>query len=85
MRRKRREMREEREGKLLLLFKIYRAQVVVSRRAKNKSSSTRQGLCVGTENTRFRQGFKRGVREIKGLGFKKCPQDSLEFLLRSKR
>ena len=40
---------------------------------------------MGTENTGFRRGFKGGVLEIKGFGFKKCQQDFLEFLLRSKR
>ena len=40
---------------------------------------------MGTENTGFRQGFKRGVREIKGFWFRKCPRDFLEFLLCSKR
>ena len=59
--------------------------MVVLRRVKNKSSSTRRGLRMGTENTRFLGGFKRGVREIKGFGFRKCSQDFLEFLLRSKR
>ena len=40
---------------------------------------------MGTENTRFRQGFKRGVLEIKGFGFKKYQRDFLEFLLRFKK
>ena len=40
---------------------------------------------MDTENKGFRQRFKRGVREIKGFGFRKCARDFLEFLLRSKR
>ena len=40
---------------------------------------------VGTENIGFCQGFKRGVREIKCFGFRKCQRDFLDFLLRSKR
>ena len=54
-------------------------------RVKNKSSSHRRGLCVGTKNTGFHRGSKRGVREIKGFGFGKFPQGFLGFLLRSKR
>ena len=72
-------------GGLELLSSIHRVLLVGIRRAKNESSSTRRGLCVGTENIGFRRGFKRGVREIKSFGFKKCPRDFLEFLLRSKR
>ena len=54
-------------------------------RAKNESSSTRRGLRMGIENTGFRRGLKQGVQKIKGFGFRKCPRDFLEFLLRSKR
>ena len=36
-------------------------------------------LCVSTENTRFRRGFTRRVREIKGFGFRECPRDFLEY------
>ena len=71
--------------KFKLLSSIHGVLSVGICRAKNKSSSTRLGLRVGTKNMRFRGGFKRGVREIKGFGFKKCPQNFLEFLLRSKR
>ena len=38
-----------------------------------------------TKNMGFLQGLKQGIWEIKGLGFRKYPQDFLEFLLRSKR
>ena len=40
---------------------------------------------MGTENTGFHRGFKGGVWEIKGFGFKKCQHDFLKFLLHSKR
>ena len=76
---------EERERELKLLSTIYGDRLVGIRRAKNESSSTRRELLVGTENTGFRQGFKQGVREIKGFGFRKCPRDFLKFLLHSKR
>ena len=76
--------KRERE-KTKLFSSIYGVSSVGIRWAKNESSSTQRGLNVGTKNTGFRQGFKRGVREIKGVGFWKCPQDFLEFLLRSKR
>ena len=75
----------ERKKNLKLLSSIYRVSSVEIRRDKNESSSTRRGLHVGTKNTGFHQGFKGGVREIKGFGFRKCPQDFVEFLLRSKR
>ena len=71
--------------KFKLLSSIFGVPLVRIRRVKNESSSTQRGLCMGTENTRFRRGFKRGVREVKGFGFRKCPQDFLEFLLSSKR
>ena len=51
----------ERERELQLLSTIYEDQFVGIRRTKNESSSTRQGLRVGTENNGFRQGFKQGV------------------------
>ena len=75
----------ERERELQLLSTFYGDRLVEIYRAKNKSSSTRQGLRVGTKNTGFCLGFKRGVREIKGFEFKKCPLNFLEFLLGSKR
>ena len=68
-----------------LISTIYGDRLVRIRRAKNESSSTRRGLRVGTKNTGFRRGLKQGVWEIKGFGFRKCPRDFLEFLLRSKR
>ena len=49
---------------------IYRVSSIGNRRAKNESSSTRRGLPVDTENTRFRRGFKQGVLEIKGFRFR---------------
>ena len=79
------EREEEKIKKPKLLFSIYGVPSVEIRQAKNESSSTRRGLRVGTENTGFHLGFKRGVREIKGFEFRKCPRDFLEFLLRSKR
>ena len=63
---------------------ISRVSSVEICRAKNESSSTRRGLHVDTKNTGFHRGFKRGVREIKSFGFRKCPWDFLEFLQRSK-
>ena len=77
--------REKRKKKSKLLSSIYRVSSVGIYRAKNESSSTRQGLRVGTENMRFRRRFKQGVQEIKSFGFRKCPWDFLEFLLWSKR
>ena len=82
------ELEREREGekkKSKLLSSIYGVSSVGIFRAKNESSSTRQGLRMGTENMGFRQGFKRGFREIKDFEFMKCPRDFLEFLVRSKR
>ena len=81
------ERNRERERKRFpkLLSSIQGVPSVEIRRAKNESSSTLWGLRVGTENTGFRRGFKRGVREIKGFGFMKCPRDFLEFFLHSKR
>ena len=81
--RERERRREKKQSKLL--SSIHGVPSVGICRAKNESSFTRRGLRVDTENTGFRRGFKRGVREIKGFGFRKCPRDFLEFLLRSKR
>ena len=67
-----------------LIFSIHGVSLVGIHRAKNESSSTRRGLSVGTENTRFHRGFKQGVQEIKGFGFRKCPRNFLDFLLHSK-
>ena len=64
------EKKEMRNKKFKLLSSIHRVPSVGIRRAKNESSSTRRGLHVGTENTRFHRGFKRGVREIKGFRFR---------------
>ena len=44
---------KEMEREIQLLSTIYGDQLVRISRAKNKSSSTRRGLCVGTENTGF--------------------------------
>ena len=77
--------REKKKEKSDLLSLIYRVPSVGIRQGKNESSSTREGLRVDTENTGFCQGFKQGVREIKGFGFRKCPRDFLEFLLGLKR
>ena len=77
--------RREKEEIQELPSKMYRVPSVEVHRAKNESSSHRQGLRMGTENTGFRRGSKRGVQEIKGFGFKKCPQGFLGFLLSSKR
>ena len=76
---------EEKRKKSKLLYSIYRVLSVRICRAKKESSSTRQGLRVGTENIVFHRGFKGGVQEIKGFGFRKCPRDFLEFLLHSKK
>ena len=75
----------EREERDFNFSTIYGYRLVGIRRAKNERSSTRRGLHVGTKNTGFRRGFKQGVTEIKGFGFRKCLRDFLEFLLRSKR
>ena len=75
----------EKRNKSKLLFSIYGVPSIGIRRAKNKSSSTRQGLRVGNENMGFRGGFKQGIREIKDFGFKKCPRVFLKFLVCSKR
>ena len=40
---------------------------------------------MGTKNAGFRRGFQRGVLEIKGFGFRKCPRGFLGFFVRSKR
>ena len=56
-----------------LLSPILEVSPVGIRRAKSKILYTRRGLLVGTKNTGFHQGFKRGVWEIKGFGFRKCP------------
>ena len=77
--------KRKRKIKSKLLSSIHGVPSVRIRRDKNESSSTRRGLRVGIENTGFYREFKRGVREIKGLGFRKCPRDFLEFLLHSKR
>ena len=77
--------KNKRRENLQLPSTIYKARLLGFRQAKNESSSTQRELRVGTESTRFLRGFKRGVREIKGFGFRKCPRDFLEFLLRSKR
>ena len=69
---KNRRGRENKNEKSKLLSSIHGVPSVGIRRAKKESLSTRRGLRVGTENTRFRRGFKRGVREIKGFGFRKC-------------
>ena len=34
---------------------------------------------MSIENTGFLQGLNRGVWEIKGFRFRKCPRDFLEF------
>ena len=52
--------------------KIYGVLSVKVCQAKNESSLHRQGLRVGIENAGLCQGSKRGVREIKGFGFRKC-------------
>ena len=77
--------REKKNQKSKLLFSIHGVPLVGIRWAKNENSSTRRGLCVGTENIGFRRGFKLGIRETKSFWFKKCPRDFLVFLLRSKR
>ena len=77
--------REKEIEEIKLLSSIYGVTSIGIRRVKNESSSTRRELRVGTENTGFHGGFKRGVWEIKGFGFRKCRRDFLEFLLRSKR
>ena len=41
-----------------LLFLIYGVSIVRIHRAKNESSSTRQGLCVSIKNTGFQREFK---------------------------
>ena len=76
--------REKKNQKSKFLSSIHGVPLVGIRWAKNKNSSTRQGLRVGTENTGFQRRFKLGIREIKSFWFKKCPRDFLEFLLRSK-
>ena len=54
-----REREREREEKIKpSLSSIYRVSSIGIRRAKNESSSTRRGLCVGTENMGFHRGFK---------------------------
>ena len=75
---------EKRERRQLLSM-IHGDRLVGIHRVKNESSSTRQGLRVGTENVGFHQGFKQGVGEIKGFGFRKCLRDFIEFFLCSKR
>ena len=82
---RKREREKEKKKETKLLSSIYRVLSVEISWVKNESSSTRQGLRVGTENMGFRRGFKQVVREIKGFGFRKCPWDFLEFLLSSKR
>ena len=77
--------RREKEESQELPSKIYEVPPVEVCRAKNESSSHQRGLRVGTENAGFHQGFKRGVREIKGFGFGKRPRGFLVFLLRFKR
>ena len=73
------------ERELFFLSSSHGVPSVGIRRAKNGSSSTRRELCVGTEIKGFHRRFKRGVREIKGFGFRKCPSDFLDFLLLSKK
>ena len=34
---------------------------------------------MGIKNRGFHRGFKQGIMEIKGFGFRKCPQDFLSF------
>ena len=75
--------KKKKKKKSKLLSSIYGVLSVGIHRPKNESSSTRRGLHMGTKNTGFPRGFKRGVREIKGFGFRKCPREFLEFLLRS--
>ena len=75
----------ERGREFQLLSTIYGDRLVGIRRTKNESLYTQRGLCVGIENTGFRRGFKQGVQEIKGFGFRKFQRDFLEFLLCSKR
>ena len=75
---KNRNMRESEEGEkeikhFNLFLQILGVPSVRIRRAKSESSSTRRVLHVSTRNTGFLQRFKRGVREIKGFGFRKCP------------
>ena len=65
--------------------KIYEVLSVEACRAKNESSSHRQRLRISIENAGFHRGSKRGVGEIKGFRFKKCPQGFLGFFLHSKR
>ena len=72
----------EKRKKSKLLSLMYVVLSIGIRRAKNESSSIRRGPHVGTENMGFHRGFKRGVWEIKGFKFRKCPQDFIEFLLR---
>ena len=71
--------------KFKLLSSIYRVPSIEICQLKNKSSYTQRGLRVGTKNTRLHLGFKRGIREIKGFGFRKCQQNFLDFILDSKR
>ena len=80
----RKKEREKEKEETKLLSSIYRVPLVGIHRLKNKPSSTRRGLRMGTENTRFHRGVKRGVWEIKSFRFRKCPRDFLEFLLRYK-
>ena len=73
---KKQKRRESKEGEKEikhsnLLPPIPRVPSVGIHRAKSESSSTRQGLRVGTKNTRFHRGLNRGVREVKGFGFRK--------------
>ena len=53
-----REGERKKKKKIKLLSSIYGVPSVGIHRAKNESSSTRRGLCVGTENMGFHQGFK---------------------------
>ena len=53
-----REREKEKKKETKLLSSIYRVLSVEISWVKNKSSFTRQGLRVGTENMGFRRGFK---------------------------
>ena len=52
--------KRERGRELQLLSTIYGDRVVEIHRAKSESSSTRQGLCVGTKKEEFHRRSKGG-------------------------